>query len=131
GKNSQGNVRRSLVRFDVASFVPAGSVVVNAYMTVSVNQGNPGAEPLVARRVLAGWSEGPSDPAGSEGQGTAASGADVTWTLRDFAAAIPWTSAGGDLASSTSFAGSLAVLGTTGFDATDAGIADVQSWLDA
>lgn len=130
GANSASAVRRALVRFDVASAVPAGSVVVAAYLAVSVNQGNPGVEPLVARRILASWAEGPSNPSGSEGQGTAASGADVTWTLRDFAAGTSWATPGGDLAVAASFAGPLVASGTSGFDATEAGIADVQSWID-
>ncbi|MCY2958930.1 MAG: DNRLRE domain-containing protein [Planctomycetota bacterium] len=130
GANSAGNVRRSLVRFDLASAVPPGSVVVGAYLSVSVNQGNPGPEPLRARRVLASWAEGPANPSGSEGQGAAASGSDVTWTLRDFAAGLAWAAPGGDLALENSFSGNLSDSGTSGFDATAAGLADIQAWVD-
>lgn len=130
GANSQGQARRSLVRFDLASALPPGSVVVGAYLRVTVNQGNPGSEPLVARRVLANWAEGPTNPTGSEGQGAAASGADVTWTLREFAANTAWTTAGGDFAGADSFAGPLAASGSSGFDATATGLADIQAWVD-
>ncbi len=130
GANSTGAVRRSLLRFDVVSAVPAGSVVVGAHLTLNVNQGNSGDEPLTVRRVLASWVEGTSNPSGSEGQGAAASGADVTWTLRDFAVGTAWATPGGELAAGTSFAGPLGVSGASGFEATPTGLADVQSWID-
>lgn len=130
GANSAGAVRRSLVRFDLGAVIPPGSIVVAAQMTVNVNQGNPGFEPLEARRVLSGWVEGTTNPAGSEGQGAPASGADVTWAWRDFAGGIAWATAGGDLAAAPGFAGSLADSGATSFTANAAGIAALQSMLD-
>ncbi len=129
GANSFGNARRSLVRFDVAAAIPAGSIVVGGQLAATVNQGNTGAEPFAARRVLVSWNEGSSNPSGSEGQGTAAAGADVTWTLRDVAANTAWTSPGGDLAPAAASTGSLATLGGAAFDITDVAIADVHGWL--
>ncbi len=130
GANSAGDRRRSLVRFDLAAVIPAGSIVVAASMTVNVNQGNAGFEPLEARRVLADWIEGPSNPAGSEGQGSAASGTDVTWMWRNFAAGSAWTTPGGDFAPASGFAGLLAESSATSFSANAVGLADLQSMLD-
>jgi hypothetical protein len=130
GANSNLDARRSLVRFDIGALVPPGSIVVSAALAVTVNQGHVVQTPITARRVLAAWVEGPTNPGGSEGQGAPASGADVTWTLRDFAANSPWTTPGADFASSSSLGGVLGDTGNYVFDVSPTGRADIQSWLD-
>ncbi len=130
GANSGGNLRRSLARYDVAGSIPAGSIVTQVVCVVFVSQGNTSVEPFNAQRVLASWSEGASNPTGSEGQGTAAAAGDTTWTMRDFGASVPWSVPGGDLAPELSVQGSVAGVGSSWVAVTARGVADVQLWLD-
>lgn len=129
GANAQGNARRSLVRFDVAASIPAGSIIVQATLVLTVVQGDVVAEPITVRRVLSSWSEGPSDPTGAEGQGAPAGIGDTTWTMRDFGAASPWMTPGGDLALEHSIDGGLAIPGATYLAVGAQGLRDIESWL--
>jgi hypothetical protein len=128
GANSAGSVRRALVRFDLSA-IPTGSIVERVRLVVTSNQGASAPIAFRAHRVMSSWSEGASNPPGAEGQGTAAGGGDVTWTMRDFGAGTPWTNPGGDFAAAISFQTDLTALTQDYVSATPAGIADVQSWL--
>src|SRR5204863_476675 len=128
GANSAGSVRRSLVAFDVASLVPAGSTITGVSLTFNCNQASSGTETLILQRLLASWSEGASDPSGAEGAGTTAAAGDVTWTERNFGAGQPWASAGADFVASASASTPNGALGPVTFATTPALVADVQGW---
>lgn len=129
GTNSQSNARRSLISFDIASAVPAGSVITGATLTLNLSSANAAAVDIDLRRVLASWSEGTSDPGGSEGQGIASATGDATWVHRTFNS-VSWTAAGADFAATASATTSVGDLGS--YSWTGAGmVADLQAWLNS
>lgn len=123
GQSGNGQIRRGLVRFDLAS-LPAGEVTSATITALVINQR--GAAPLRIHRVLRAWNEGPSAGGGSAGgTGVTFGPTDATWTgtgLGTF-----WTTPGGDFApvetdAQTSIGAGLAVQ----FDVT----ADVAAFAD-
>jgi hypothetical protein len=128
GRSGQGRVMRSLVAFDVAAAVPAGSTVTAVSLTVTVN--TPHANTLTAevRRLLADWGEGTSDASRGGGGGATAATSDATWLARFYNTAT-WTTPGGDFADTL---GASQTVGTTGpaTFSTTALVADVQGWVD-
>lgn len=74
-----------LLRFDVASQIPAGATVQSARIElVCVEVFSTAAFPLVAQRVTQPWTEGPSDAAANEWVGVAAQAGDVTASHASF-----------------------------------------------
>ncbi len=131
GKNSMSNTRRALLRFDLASTLPAGSTITSVQLVLHVSQAQAGAFAQHVQRVNASWGEGASDAPGAEGSGTAASPNDATWTERFFGASMPWTTPGGDFTASASTSVLVDGIGTYTFPSTAALVADAQSMLDA
>jgi hypothetical protein len=127
GRNSGGLVRRALLAFDVAAVLPAGAIVddVELRLTVSkVPNGNPTT--VTVHRVLADWGEGTSWAAGGSG-GTVTAG-DATW-IHTFHPSSFWVAPGGDF--DPAVHASLTILGTGAFTWTGpALVTDVQAWLD-
>lgn len=130
GATSTGDVRRTLLRFDLASVVPAGSILVQGTLVLTVDQGSTTEQPCSLHRVLAIWREGPTDPADEEWQGLPASSGDSTWTLRDFGAGIPWSTPGGDFAvEPTMVSGLRSPLLLASLQLTPRALEDVASWV--
>jgi len=69
--------RRALLWFDVAGILPVDAVIDDAFLTLHLSRGNPGATPISVYRVLADWGEGASSAAG--GGGAPAEPGDSTW----------------------------------------------------
>lgn len=90
---SDGSIRRALVRFDVAGSLPEGAVVESVSLTLFTSSSNSAPRILSLHRVLQDWSEGPSSASG--GGGAPALAGDVTWihTSRDTGF---WRQPGGD-----------------------------------
>jgi hypothetical protein len=127
GITGTGDARRTLLHFDVASVVPAGSRILSAKLTLRVAQSiDNGPIATFAHRVSQGWGEGASIAPGGGGAGSPAVANDATW-LHTFFPGSFWTNAGGDFAPAASFTFALPVTGTV---VADASIADVQAWLD-
>ncbi len=123
-------IRRGLIKFDIAGAIPAGSVIDNVELTLNCSNVPPNGVPadVSLHVVLADWGEGASDANGAEGQGTSAEPGDATW-LHTFFDTDFWATAGGD------FVGTASAIETTEFEIpytwTSAQmIADVQTWLD-
>lgn len=129
GATANPNLRRALLKFDIAGSVPAGATITGVtfrmHMSKSVSTTN---DMTTVHRVLADWGEGTSNAPGEEGGGTAPSVGDATWNFRFFNTTA-WTNLGGDFAGGAS--ASLAVAPAVGFYSwTGAGlVADVQAWL--
>lgn len=129
GENASGNVRRSVVAFDVASAMPAGSTVTAVKLRLSMTRTRAGTHALTLHRVSALWTEGTSVAAGQEGRGAAAETSDATWTFRIFNSAS-WSSAGGDFVTTASGSASVGPDLQT-YEWSAAGlVSDVQGWLD-
>ena len=101
GETAVGSKRRALLRFDVASAIPAGSTIVSASLVLNMSQTAAGPVDVALHRATASWSEGTADPSGQEGSGAAAHAGDCTWTFRVFSTTL-WTTAGGDFVATPS-----------------------------
>lgn len=134
-----GNIRRSLLGFDIAAAIPSGSTINSVTLDLVLNNasaGIGGTPPtpvdIALHEALADWSEGTTNPPGPEGPGAAASVGpprDVTYQSRIFGVAT-WALAGGDfdpVASDTTPVG--AALGTYSWSGSGM-VTDVQGWLD-
>lgn len=130
------SIRRSLIYFDVAAAVPAGSTITGATLTVRDIMGLNGDRTTTLHRALQNWGEGSSFQNG--GQGALAEDNDATWLYTFFNKANPtaspaWTTPGGDFdpAISASTIVSDDNGGNQSFSwAGAAMVADLQQWLD-
>jgi hypothetical protein len=129
GPNNSDNIRRSLLLFDVASYVPAGALITDVTLAISVSRKPPTGsvtDPFTLHLALAGWSEGPSDPAFTEGVGTTATTGDVTWLHRSYDT-LSWAAAGGDFVSSASATQEIGDIGAYFFSSPGM-VGDVRLW---
>jgi len=128
---SQGpaaKLRRGLMRFDIASAVPADSTILSVQLDVQCVMTVTGNHTVTLRRLLEDWGEGSSFSSG--GSGAPATPGDATW-LHRFWPSVLWTTPGGTFVPEISAS---TVIGGTGpytWSSTAAMIADVQGWLDA
>ncbi len=122
---------RTVVAFDVAGAIPAGSTVTGATLTlvlVAWSSGNSATQTHTLHRLLADWGEGTS--MGDSGQGAPATVGDATW-LHTFYATDFWAAAGGDFDAVPSASASVisAPIAHT-WGTTVRMVDDVQCWLD-
>jgi len=129
GSNGFGQVRRALLRFDVALALPPGSTVTQAEVTLSMSKTNAGLRDVLLHRALADWGEGTSNAASGEGSGAGATPGDATWSWR-FWNTVSWTTPGGDFAPTASATTPVDQIGTYVWSSPTL-VADVQSWLDS
>lgn len=80
-------------------------------------------------RILEDWSEGPSNPSGSEGGGSPGVAGDVTWVHRVLPDSL-WATPGGTFVPSASATLQVADVGSYTFASTSQLVGDVQGWLD-
>jgi hypothetical protein len=126
GANSAANIRRALMRFDVASYVPANATILSVELRLHVSNA-PDSIPrtIDVCRLLADWGEGGSYATG--GGGAPAQPGDATWLHRFYSDQL-WASAGGDFDPSPH---ATAVVGDPDdYVWTSAALtADVEAWL--
>jgi hypothetical protein len=133
------SIRRGLVAFDLASQIPAGSIITDVVLTMRDVQGLNGDPTINLYRVLTNWGEGTSFQNG--GQGALATNGDATWLYTFFNTSSPstspaWTTPGGDYSSLSS--GSAVIFDDFGggqlfswsSSTNPQMIDDVQFWLD-
>jgi hypothetical protein len=142
GTDGNGHVLRSLLRFDIAGVVPAGSTITSAQLTLHVGMvaGGSGASTVTIdlHRILNGWGEGTTGSTATTisgtGQGFPAGEGDSTWNDRFYATTSPmlWTTPGGDFSSSTSGSTNIgSILDAESIWASGLElISNVQGWLD-
>ncbi len=126
GRNSQGSIRRALLRFDLAS-IPAGSTITSVSLTLVASQTQGPATDIALHRTLADWGEAGSSSTG--GGGAPSQPGDATW-IHTFFNTSEWANAGGDFVPAASATESVFEPGTYTWDSTPDLIADTQSWLD-
>lgn len=129
GLNFSGDIRRTVLRFDIAGSVPAGAWIMSAQLDLFVAQSN-GASPAAASgyRLMQAWGEGTSNAPGNGGGGTVSTTGDATW-IHTFYSGSTWASAGGDFSGTPSFTVALPAFGAVSSDLTSQAALDVQNWL--
>jgi hypothetical protein len=127
GENSQGRIRRAVLRFDVAGTLPAGSRINHAELVLTVsNAPNDNPVTMTLHRVVRSWGEGRSAAEG--GRGTTASTSDATW-LHAFYPDAFWSQPGGDFGDTVRASASVGGAGTASWSGAGV-VEDVQAWLD-
>ncbi len=141
GTDGNASVKRALVQFDIASNVPAGSMITGVQLTLFLGQvagmGITGTATISLYRLTDSWGEGTNGAGNSLvglGQGFPAQNGDATWANRFFSTTSPvsWTNAGGDFISTSSAETIVGATTNTGYAwlSTPALVADVQEWVD-
>jgi hypothetical protein len=128
GGMSAAPIRRALIAFDVAAYVPAGATITSVQLVLSNSGGNVGPRTIELHRINASWGEGASNTL--SGQGAPAQAGDATW-LHRFYPSVPWSALGGDFAATPSATLAVDPLGIETWPSTALAVADVQAWLDA
>lgn len=125
GRTNQGNLRRTLIQFDLST-IPSGATITDAQLKM---QGSRQATNGVAiHRLTADWGEGASVATGQGGQGANPTNNDATWNF-SFFNTTSWSTAGGDFMPTASASTSVSNGATSNW--TGANVAtDVQAWID-
>jgi hypothetical protein len=132
GPTASDNVRRALLKFDVAGNIPPGSTIRRVTLTLRATGGGPTDGSYGLYRVLADWGEGTSNATSTgEGTGAPATLGDVTWLRRFFGEpSSSWSNLGGDFAASEIPPGH-GFAGTGSFDWIGSDLTlHVQQWLN-
>lgn len=129
GRTAQGSnsLRRTLLEFDIAGSIPAGSTINTATLTLHMSRTITGASDVAVHRVLADWGEGTSDAALDEGRGTVATTGDATW-LNTFFSSGAWTNPGGDFSGTPSGTTSVGSVGDYSWSGAGL-VSDVAAWV--
>lgn len=129
GINQTGQIRRALIRFDIAGAIPSGATVTAVTLKLNCEQSISLNTTVSLHRLLSDWGEGTSVGGGfGGGAGAPATTDDATWIHRFFPATM-WTSPGGDFEPGAS--GTAIVSGPGAYEwEAPAMVADVQDWLD-
>jgi len=129
GRTREGFKRRAVIKFDIASNIPAGATITSVTLHLYMSRSK--ETTLYSTSiypVTASWGEGTSNADAEEGQGIASTTNDATWIHRFYPGTL-WTTPGGDHAPQAS---ATTPVGNDGFYAWSSVImlADVQGWLD-
>src|SRR5688572_9149685 len=93
-QQSSGSVRRGLIEFDIASFIPAGATINSATLTLHASLVRTPGVVVSAHRLSREWQEGTTDASGNEGQGISpVLGNDATW-LHAVSDSVFWSGPG-------------------------------------
>jgi hypothetical protein len=127
GKTNNGDLRRSLLRFDLGTEIPADAIIDSVLLLISMNKTQNAAQDLRIYPVLGAWFEGSSDASANEGKGTSATNGDPTWTYRVYPDTL-WNNEGGDIGEELLFEGSIQGSGTYTLKGTDNFITLFNQW---
>lgn len=129
GNTVSNGVRRGLIAFDIAGAIPAGAIVTDVQLSLTMNMSIAGPQDVSIHRLSADWGEGTSDAGNPGGGGASATTGDATW-LHTFFDTDFWTTPGGDFNATPSATQSVDGAGAYAWGSTPEMVADVQSWLD-
>ena len=131
GLDAGYKLRRSLLKFDLTSVIPADAIIVFAEISIYQSKAAPGSPPvsMAMHRVLQSWGEAGSDAFGAEGQGIWAEAGDATWHHRIYPDEL-WSTAGGSFAATASAATTVGQqLQSYTWTCTSALLDDLNGWL--
>ena len=128
GVNDGLNLRRGLIAFNIASVIPAGSVVSNVTLTMFLAQSSPDPAPISVSLHAANkdWGEGGSSGGGT---GAPAQNGDATW-IYNFYNTSSWNTIGGDFRGASSAATTVNNAGQDYLWTAGTLVADVQAWVN-
>ena len=129
GSTNLGLKRRGLIQFDITSNVPPDATILEAILTLSMDQTVSVPSNIELHNVSSDWGEGVSVAAENGGFGAASQANDATW-LHSFYSNSFWKNAGGDFSNIVSATTSVGGTGKYTWTSTQL-IADVQNWLDS
>lgn len=125
GGRNMGGRARALLKFDLATALPAGATILSATLSLTVTAANGPGSTFQLHRVLADWGEG----SGSDfGGGTLGGTGEATWNNR-LGPGTPWATAGGDFVSAPSASTAINLPGQYTFGGSGM-VSDLQMWLD-
>lgn len=127
GVDDNGNIKRAVIMFDIAGNIPAGSLITDVDLTLTMLQTTAGSSNVSLHTLTADWGEAGSIASGNGGGGGAAQTGDATW-LHTFYNTSFWTTPGGDFNPSASATTSVGGGGIYLWTSTPM-INDVQNWL--
>ena len=127
GQNAN-SIRRSLIAFDIAGAIPAGSRITSVKLSLNVTMTAGGRTRITLHRVLSDWGEGNSSSTG--GRGAQAEAGDATW-FHTFYPDKFWKRPGGDFVMRQSSAQVVDAEGTITLGSTRQMVVDVQAWLNS
>lgn len=130
GLTGSGFARRSLLAFDVAGSVPAGSTITSVSVQLRCSKTIVGPVSMGLFPVEEDWGEAGSTAPGEEGGGGVPQNGDATWISRFFPGQA-WSTPGGTHSATASAVQNVGGVGNYTWTSTPALVADVQSWLDS
>ena len=118
GKTNNGDLRRTLIRFNLGTEIPSDATIDSVFLSLSMNKTQNAAQDLRIYPVLGAWAEGSSDASANEGKGTSATENDPTWTYRVYPDTL-WNNEGGDIGEKILFEDSIQCSGSYSLKGTD------------
>lgn len=130
GLTGNFGIRRTLMQFDVAGSIPAGSRILAVSLDMFAAQSSAFlAVNTDVHRVSQDWSEGTVVAPGQGGAGGPSQAGESTWLHTDYPNSF-WTTPGGDFDPTPSYSFGLPGIGPVFTDPEPGIINDVQDWLD-
>jgi hypothetical protein len=130
GSTGSPYFNRTLIHFDLAGSLPAGSVIQSATLTLHLagTSVQSGPYAIGMHRLLRNWGEGTSNAGTQAGQGAPATTGDATW-LSNFHPASAWGAVGGDYQSAISAQQLVNGIGFYSWT-SDTLVRDLQQWAN-
>jgi hypothetical protein len=128
GKDSEGDIKRSLLRVDLGDEIPLEATIDSAFLFISLNKTRNDEQPIYSYQILKRWMEGSSNASANEGKGTSVTTGDPTWLHRVYPDTL-WDQEGGDFGEDLLFQGTVDGTGTYSFKATSAFLELMTQWL--
>ncbi len=72
GKTNNGDLRRSLIRFNLGTEIPSDATIDSVFLFLSMNKTQNAVQDVRIYPVLGAWAEGSSDASANEGKGISA-----------------------------------------------------------
>jgi hypothetical protein len=129
---SPPELRRAVIAFDIAEYVPTGSKIESVRLTLFMSRTRVGATEVKIHKLLKDWGEGASnaETRPNEGAGAPADLGDATW-VHTFYDADFWVKPGGHFVPSASATTSVVGQNASYSWESQRMVNDVQSWLNA
>lgn len=128
--NPTAKLKRTIMRFDIASAIPTGSTINAVTLQMAVNKTrDTSPKEFFLHRVTQDWGNGTSHAPLNEGGGGTSTTNDATWR-HTFYRDLLWTNIGGDFDATVSASTMVGQVGARPQWSSAQMVADVQGWVD-